>query len=79
MRQMQYWTYDFISKIPFREVSVICKLRDTSYVDEKILDNSIVTTEVPVGTIESIEGVTGVHPRIQSGALVSTGVKSNLQ
>lgn len=76
MRQMQYWTYDFNIKNTVSGSIGYLQITDTSYVDEKILDNSIVTTEVPVGTIESIEGVTGVHPRIQSGALVSTGVKS---
>lgn len=76
MRQMQLWTYDFNIKNTVSGYVGYIQITDSTYVDEKILDNSLAVNQLPDGVINSIEGISGTFPRLQSGALVSTGVKS---
>lgn len=76
MRQMQFWSYNFNIKNSVSGSIGYLQITDTSYIDEKIVDNSILSEQVPIDAIKAIEGVTGLHPRFQSGALVSTGIKS---
>jgi len=76
MRQMQLWTYDFNIKNTVSGYVGYIQITDSTYVDEKILDNSLAENQLPNKIINSIEGISGTFPRMQSGALVSTGVKS---
>lgn len=76
MRQMQLWTYDFNIKNTVSGYVGYIQITDSTYVDEKILDNSLASNQIPIEIINSTEGISGTYPRLQSGALVSTGVKS---
>ena len=76
MRQMQLWTYDFNIKNTVSSYVGYIQITDSTYVDEKILDNSLEVNQIPASIINSVEGITGTYPRLQSGALVSTGIKS---
>lgn len=76
MRQMQFWSYNFNIKNSVSGSIGYLQITDSSYIDEKIVDNSMLSEQVPVVAITAIEGVSGLHPRFQSGALVSTGIKS---
>lgn len=76
LRQMQLWTYDFNTKNTISGYVGYIQITDSTFVDEEILDNSITSNQVPTTLIKEIEGVSGVFPRLQSGALVSTGIKS---
>jgi len=76
MRQMQLWTYDFNIKNTVSSYVGYIQITDSSYVNEKILDNSLEKNQIPATTINAIEGISGTYPRLQSGALVSTGIKS---
>lgn len=76
LRQMQLWTYDFNIKNTVSGYVGYIQITDSTYIDEKILDNTLEENQLPTEVLNSIEGITGVYPRMQSGALVSTGVKS---
>ncbi len=76
MRQMQLWTYDYNIKNSVSNYVGYIQITDSAYVDEKIIDNSLDANAIPAETIEKLEHVSGVFPRMQSGALVSTGIKS---
>jgi len=76
MRQMQLWTYDFNIKNTVSGYVGYIQITDSTYVDEKILDNTLEDRQLPMEIINSVEGISGTYPRMQSGALVSTGLKS---
>lgn len=76
MRQMQLWTYDFNIKNSVSSYVGYIQITDSSYVNEKILDNSLEENQIPIQVLNSIEEIKGTFPRMQSGALVSTGTKS---
>lgn len=76
MRQMQLWTYDFNIKNTVSGYVGYIQITDSTYVDEKILDNTLASNQIPDSVINGVEGIKGTYPRMQSGALVSTGVKS---
>lgn len=76
MRQMQLWTYDFNIKNTVSSYVGYIQITDSTYVDEKILDNTLALDQIPNDVINSIEGISGTYPRLLSGALVSTGIKS---
>jgi len=76
LRQMQLWTYDFNTKNTISGYVGYIQITDSTFVDEEILDNSITAQQIPLAEIHKIKGVSGVFPRLQSGALVSTGIKS---
>jgi len=76
LRQMQTWSYDFNLKSTLSGYVGYIQITDTAFVDEAILDNTIEASRVPASEIANIEGVSGVYPRLMTGALVSTGNKS---
>jgi len=76
LRQMQLWTYDFNTKNTISGYVGYIQITDSTFVNEEILDNSITASHIPSEAIKKIEGVSGLFPRIQSGALISTGIKS---
>ncbi|WP_152287265.1 ABC transporter permease [Flavicella marina] len=76
LRQMQFWVYDFNIKNSVAATVGYIQITDSSYVDEKIIDNTLSSNQVDVEALTKIEGVKGVYPRFLSGALVSTGIKS---
>lgn len=76
LRQMQFWTYDFNIRNSVSGTVGYIQITDSSYTKEKIIDNTILSEQVNIKALNSIEGVTGAYPRFQSGALVSTGLKS---
>ena len=76
LRQMQLWSYDFNIDSTISGYVGYIQITDTAFVDEKILDNTIDASIVPIEKIRNIKGVKGVYPRLQTGALVSTGSKS---
>ena len=76
MRQMQLWSYDYNIKNSVSNYVGYIQITDSTYIDEKIIDNSIDASAIQTELITSIEHVNGVYPRMQSGALVSTGIKS---
>ncbi|MFY0626921.1 MAG: ABC transporter permease [Reichenbachiella sp.] len=76
MRQMQIWTYDNNTDNSISGYVGYIQITDSTYVDEQILDNTILASQVPVEEILKIDGVKEVLPRFQSGALMSTGIKS---
>lgn len=76
MRQMQLWTYDYNIKNSVSNYVGYIQITDSIYIDEKIIDNSIDASTIQTASIEAIEHVSSINPRVQSGALVSTGIKS---
>ena len=76
MRQMQLWSYDYNIKNMVSNYVGYIQITDSTYIDEKIIDNSIDVSSIQTALITSLEHVSGVYPRMQSGALVSTGIKS---
>ncbi|MDG2281022.1 MAG: hypothetical protein P8L42_10380 [Flavicella sp.] len=76
LRQMQFWTYDFNIKNTVSGSVGYLQITDSSYVDEKIIDNTLTSDQIDLNKIKEIEGVSGVYTKFQSGALVSTGLKS---
>ena len=47
MRQMQLWTYDFNIKNTVSSYVGYIQITDSGYVDEKILDNSLESDQIP--------------------------------
>lgn len=76
MRQMQNWTYANNIKSSISGYVGYLQITDSAFVDEGILDNTFSADQVPLAAIKQIEGVESVLPRVTSGALVSTGLKS---
>lgn len=76
MRQLQNWTYDNNTDKSIAGYVGYIQITDSTYVDEMILDNTVTADQVPVEAILNIDGVKEVLPRFQSGALMSTGIKS---
>ena len=76
MRQMQLWSYDYNIKNSVSNYIGYIQITDSTYIDEKIIDNSLDASAIQTAAITSMEHVSGVYPRMQSGALVSTGIKS---
>lgn len=76
LRQMQFWTYDFNIKNSVSGSVGYIQITDSNYVDEKIIDNTMTSDQVSINALKNIEGVSGAYARFQSGALVSTGIKS---
>lgn len=76
LRQMQFWTYDFNIRNSVSGSVGYIQITDSAYVDEKIIDNTIFVDQIDLQALQDLEGVSGAYARFQSGALVSTGIKS---
>jgi ABC-type lipoprotein release transport system permease subunit len=76
MRQMQNWTYANNTKSSISGYVGYIQITVSAFVDEAILDNTFSADQIPLEAIQNTEGVTEVLPRLTSGALVSTGLKS---
>lgn len=76
MRQLQNWTYANNIDSSISGYVGYLQITDSAFVDEGILDNTFSADQIPLAQIEAIEGVKAVLPRVTSGALVSTGLKS---
>ncbi len=76
MRQMQNWTYEFNTRSTVSPLTGYIQITDSTYVNEEILDNTLEIDQIPLNKIKDIKGVSSVHKRFQTGALLSTGIKS---
>src|SRR5210317_262409 len=61
MRQMQLWTYDYNIKNSVSNYVGYIQITDSTYVDEKIIDNSLDADAIPTETIKKLEHVSGVY------------------
>jgi ABC-type lipoprotein release transport system permease subunit len=73
MRSMQLGTYDRMIDSAVRQYSGFIQVQDTSYWKEKTIDDLMHDSLSLRTSIEKLEGVVNVLPRLESFALISSG------
>ena len=76
MRSMQLGTYDRMIDSAVRQYSGFIQVQDTSYWKEKTIDDLMHDSLALRTSIERLEGVVNVLPRLESFALISSGNRS---
>jgi len=76
MRSMQLGTYDRMIDSAVRQYSGFIQVQDTSYWKEKTIDDLMHDSLALRTSIEKLEGVVNVLPRLESFALISSGNKT---
>jgi len=76
MRSMQLGTYDRMIDSAVRQYSGFIQVQDTSYWKEKTIDDLMHDSLALRTSIEKLEGVVNVLPRLESFALISSGNRS---
>ncbi len=78
MRQMQTWIWNNTIDNSIASYVGYVQVTDTSYVDEAIMDNTIELNSIDTSLLNSINGVRGVFPRIQSFTLASYNIQAKV-
>lgn len=76
MGQMQQWMWNNTIDTSIAQNIGHIQISDTAYVDESILDNSISLEQIDTISISKIDGVGGIYPRINFGALASYNIQA---
>ena len=76
MRSMQLGSYDRMIENAARFYTGYVQVHDNGYWDDKMLDNSMSSSDAPIEVIEQTEGVEVAVPRVESFALASYGTKT---
>jgi len=76
MGQMQRWMWDNTIDNSMAQYVGYMQISDTSFVDEAVLDNSFNLDQIDTSAVLKTEGVRGVFPRIQFGALASFNINA---
>jgi ABC-type lipoprotein release transport system permease subunit len=73
MRSMQLGTYDRMIDSAVRQYSGFIQIQDTAYWKEKTIDDLMQDSLALRKSVEQLEGVVSVLPRLESFALISSG------
>ena len=76
MRSMQLGTYDRMIDSAVRQYSGFIQIQDTAYWKEKTIDDLMRDSLELRNSVEQLDGVVSVLPRLESFALISSGNKT---